>query len=933
MSWRFCRHAAWTAIVALAVVGCGLLAGSARASFGVERFEMQAQEEEGMQATQAGARPYSFTTTFLFNHHPVPPQQQGGGLTGYIPDGDVKDLEATLPAGLVVYPQAVEKCSQAELAREACRPSSQVGEIDLSSGLNALDNEQSAVFNMTPSAGEPARLGFSVSGLNIIVTIAGNVNPERGYALSASVSNIEQYAVLDGTKLTLWGDPSAASHDDRRGPCFGNLGQCGITVPRVERSFLRLPSSCGESFAGVVRADSWQEPGIFTPLVETVPAPGMAGCEELQFTPSLAVTPETEAADTPTGLDVRLSLPQHEGAGGLGEADLRDASVVLPAGLSISPSAANGLGACSEEEIGLGDEQTPTCPDSSKVGTVEVRTPLLEKPLVGSVYVAQQGNGGAGQGSNPFGSLAALYVVAEGSGVVVKLPGVVRLDPSTGQVSAEFGEDPVTHQFLPQLPFSELRVSFFGGPRAALVTPSACGSFTTSSQLVPWSAPFSGPAASPQSTFAVSSGCGGGFSPTLGAGTTSSQAGGYSPLVVTFSRQDSEQDLGGVQVRTPPGLLGALSHVVLCGEPQAQAGTCGAESEIGSVTAAAGAGPDPVWVTGGRAYLTGPYKGAPFGLSIVVPAVAGPFNLGNVVVRAAVSIDSATAAVTITSDPLPQILQGIPLQLKTVSVDVNRPGFIFNPTSCAAMSIAATLQGSAGASANVSAPFQASGCRSLPFNPSFAVSTRGAATRTGNGASLDVGVSQKSGEANIASVHVSLPKQLPARLTTIQQACPSSVFDADPAACPAGSLIGAGTAHTPVLPVALTGPAYLVSHGGAAFPDVVVVLQGEGVRVDLTGSIAIKGGITSSAFQSVPDAPIQSFELNLPEGPHSALASPTGGLCGKKLTMPTTITAQNGAQTKQSTGIQVSGCPKAKKAKAKKARKASLGHGGQRRGK
>ena len=353
----------------------------------------------------------------------------------------------------------------------------------------------------------------------------------------------------------------------------------------------------------------------------------------------------------------------------------------------------------------------------------------------------------------------------------------------------------------------------------------------------------------------------------------------------------------------------------LCGEAQANAGTCGPESEIGTVSVAAGAGPQPFWTTDGHAFLTGSYDGQPFGLSIVVPAVAGPFNLGPegkpIVVRSAISVNPVTAAVTITTEPFPRILQGVPLQIRTVDVDVDRPDFTLNPTSCEPMSITGTLQGTQGASVALSAPYQATGCSNLPFKPSFTVTTQGTASKA-NGASLTVDVAQKPGEADIHKVDVQLPLQLPSRLTTLQQACTEQQFAANPAACPTGSFVGYATAHTPVLSNPLAGPAILVSHGGAAFPDLVVFLQGEGVTIDLTGHTDIKKGITYSKFETVPDAPISSFELKLPEGPHSILGAyvPVNknyNLCGTALVMPTTIEGQNGAVVKQSTKIAVTG--------------------------
>jgi len=401
-------------------------------------------------------------------------------------------------------------------------------------------------------------------------------------------------------------------------------------------------------------------------------------------------------------------------------------------------------------------------------------------------------------------------------------------------------------------------------------------------------------------------------------------AGGFTPFSVTFSRHDREQDLSQISLTTPPGLLGMLSQVPLCGEPQAASGTCSPASRIGTTTAGAGAGSHPFYVSG-PVYLTGPYKGAPFGLSVAVPAIAGPFNLGTVIVRAQIHVDPNTSQIVVTSDPLPQIIDGVPLRIQTVNVTVDRPGFMFNPTSCTEQSVAATITGLQGASAPVSSPFDVGGCANLPFKPVLSASTRAMTTKV-NGASLTVKVASAAGQANIASVHLQIPKALPSRLSTLQKACLDAQFAANPAGCPAGSIIGYAKAITPVLNVPLIGPAFLVSHGGAAFPDVEFVLQGQGVTIVLDGATEIKNGVTYSHFDTVPDAPISSFEAVLPQGPHSILgaylpAKAKGSFCGTSLNMPATITGQNGAIIKQTTKIGVMGCPKSKK--ASRARKAA----------
>jgi hypothetical protein len=696
----------------------------------------------------------------------------------------------------------------------------------------------------------------------------------------------------------------------------------------------------------------------------------------MQFAPSVLVGPGvgepggTTQADAPSAYTVDLKVPQTEGFEELATPPLKDAVVTLPAGVSVNPSAADGLVGCQatgpeginigSDEIGpggqdLGDPEATElgaghaggndspyddgvyhtakghCPDASTLGTVEVFTPLLPTrcggeeqpackegespaPLQGHIYLAQPKCGGSGQpacteADATNGNLYSGYIEVEGSGVIVKIPGTISADPNTGQLTGSFKENP-------QFPFSEFKLHFHGGPRAPVANPQSCGSFTPSSTLSSWASPEL-PATSPLSpSFAIDWDGKGApcpatnpFAPAFSAGTTNPTAGAYSPFVLSFSRQDREQNLSGISQTLPGGLLAKIAGIPRCAEAQANAGTCGPESLVGSAGVLAGPGSSPLPVSGGSVYLTGPYKGAPFGLSIVQPAVAGPFNLGNVVVRAAIRIDPNTAQVTVTSDPLPQIKDGVPFRLRQVNVSIDRPGFVLNPTSCTQKQITATISASQGANAAVSSPFAVAGCQNLPFKPSFSASTQGKTSKA-NGASLNVKVAQKPGEANIQKVQLQLPKALPSRLTTLQKACTEAQFNANPAGCPEASNIGTATAHTPILDAPLTGPAYLVSHGAAAFPDVEFLLQGEGVEIILDGKTDIKGGITYSRFETVPDAPISSFETNLPQGPHSVLAA-NGDLCSLKLVAPTTIVSQSGATVKQNTPIPVSGCAKA----------------------
>jgi hypothetical protein len=428
----------------------------------------------------------------------------------------------------------------------------------------------------------------------------------------------------------------------------------------------------------------------------------------------------------------------------------------------------------------------------------------------------------------------------------------------------------------------------------------------------------------PASSFDITSGPGGGpcspnpqpFAPSLQAGTNA-QAGAFSTFALTINRPDGQQALEGLTMHLPSGLAAMISSVVPCQEPQVARDECGPQSLIGHSTASSGLGGEPFTLPG-QVFITGPYKGtivapatpaAPFGLSVVTPAVAGPFNLGDVTVRSRLDVDPSTGAVTVTSDPLPTMLKGVPVQLKQINVAVDRPNFQFNPTNCSPLAITAVLTGSQRTSSPSSYPFKMNNCSRLAFKPKFEASTD-AKTSKANGASLRVRVTSGGlGVANIAKTKVVLPIALPSRLTTIQKACIDKTFEANPESCPEGSNIGVATIHTPVFSNPLTGPAYLVSHGNAAFPDVEFVLKGEGVTIILDGKTDIKKGVTTSTFETLPDAPLTEFETVLPTGPHSALTA-TGNLCRQPLIMPTTITSQSGLVITQNTKITVRGCAK-----------------------
>jgi hypothetical protein len=900
--------------------------------FGLDGFGFEANGVDGGLDTQAGDHPDSVTASMHVISLP---------FQTLLPVQDVKDVIVDLPPGLVGDPQATPRCPLSSLngsgGKTSCPPNSEIGTLIFQGGSGSYhmtgvqSGGTSGIYNVIPEAGYPAEFGFNYLG-HVILMYANVISTSSGYTVRVTVPSVPRVVALIGATLTFFGDPGSQNGTNSE-----------------PNAFLTNPVNCSAGAQQArIAADSWGNPGVYTSRGATT-YPQVTGCNMLRFQPTIRVAPETTVADEPSGYTVDLTIPQSPKVSpSLATPELKDATVTLPEGVSVSPAAADGLLGCSEtgsEGINLGSgDVTPQgqdlgdpqatelgaghaggngspyddglyhaahghCPDASILGTVEVTTPLLASPLQGHVFLAQPKCGGEGQpgcteADATNGNLFGLYIEAEGSGVIIKLKGTVSANPSTGQLTATFKGNP-------QLPFSDLKLQITGGPRAPLANPpgasSSCGpqGAKTTSLLVPWSTPET-PTATPSSSFAVS-GCSNPppFAPSFSAGTVNPQAGVFSPFTLTFSRHDREQSLAQITVNTPPGLLGKIAGIPQCPEAQANTGACSPASQIGTASAAAGAGSHPFWVTG-PVYLTGPYKGAPFGLSVVVPAKAGPFNLGDEIVRSAIHVDPRTAQLTVISDPLPQKLDGVPFRLQTVNVTIDKQGFMFNPTNCDQQQITGTITSAQGTSAQVSSSFAAAGCANLPFKPAFSASTQ-AKTSKANGASLVVKVAQKPGEANIHKVDLQLPLALPSRLTTLQKACTEAQFNANPAGCPEGSVIGTAKALTPVLNVPLTGPAYLVSHGGAAFPDVEFILQGEGVEILLDGKTDIKKGITYSRFETVPDAPISSFETVLPEGPHSALAA-FGNLCTQSLAMPTTITGQNGAQVAQSTKVAVAGC-------------------------
>jgi hypothetical protein len=936
--------------------------------FGVESYELSAEDEDGSPDQRAGSHPFQLTTTLDLNQV----YKLGAYNKTQLYPGSpalIKNVDTTLPPGLIGNATAaIPRCSAVDFetdiigGSDLCPANTAIGValVTFKEPDYLFSTVAVPVFNLEPAKGEPARLGFEFH--TVPVTLNTSVKTGKGYAVEVKASYSSEVAEVLGTIVTIWGVPGESAHREARGwSCLGeghweegeNPQPCPISESSTSSPvYLTLPTTCSkEDMNTTMAVQSWEPGAAEVPDVGTSSPSQLQGCEQLPFAPSLSVTSDRQETSTPSGLNVGVTVPQGTTTadGGLAEADIKETTMILPEGLQVNPGSADGLATCGVAETGfagqngdsgatLGGElaaqefepgavkeaQTPgeanACEKGSKIGEVAIDSPLLERPLNGSLYLGQQD-------TDPFTSPLVIYLIAEDpeSGVRVKVAGEVRISQN-GRLTTVF-------KGTPPLPFEKLEVHLLDGPRASQSTPAYCRPAETTASFVPSSGEEEAHAAS---SFTPTSGpngtaCPSGplpFTPSQQAGVTNTQAGAFSPFTLTIERPDGDQALKTITTQLPQGAAALIASVTPCPEPQAADGTCGPESEIGESTASSGLGSDP-YTLPGAVYLTGPYDGAPFGLSSVTNAEhVGPFDVGRVVVRSSININENTAAATIDTDAsqffaksgevesfggLPEILKGAPAQIKQLHVIINRPGFEFNPTNCSPMQITGTLTGSEGSTQSVSSPFQVTNCSSLPFAPKLTATVAGKGSKA-NGTTFDVKVESPGlGQANIHKVDLTIPAVLPSRLTTIQKACLAAVFEANPAACDEGAMIGEGIVHTPVFKNPLRGPAYLVSHGNAAFPDVEFVLQGEGIKLVLDGKTYIHDGITYSKFETAPDAPFTKFESNFPAGPHSALTAHVPedeyfSLCKTKVTMPTEITGQNGAFISQTTKVAVVGC-------------------------
>lgn len=883
------RGAAVLATVLAGSLAAVSAAQAADVSFVPGSLVSEGQNADGSPYTVAGGTPFQVVNAFKLERDE----------TGGQPQGLMRGLDVGLPVGLTGNPQALTVCSRADFNNQMmfgpklCPPGSQVGKMELTIRNLSFDYDQRPmnvtvpVYNVATRKGEVAHFAFRV--LTTAIHLSARVRP-GDFGVSTSFENLATTLPLMDQKLTLWGNPSSDAHTPDRElecltvgeeepMCFGG----GVPSGTAPAAFWRMPTRCEDVQRTTFRATGWNSTAV---IDEEVSAPVSVDCDQLPFAPTLDVTPDTTQAGAPVGLRVDLGVPQSQDPNGRATAHLKDAAVTLPAGMTVSASGADGLGACTDEQFALTSNAQATCPNNAKIGSATLDTPVLEGQVPGTIYLGTQ------QPDQLLRVFLAFY--DEQRDLSIKLPGRLVPDPVTGQITARFDANP-------ELPFTTLSLRFKGGPRAPLSNPTTCGAAATTSTLTSWA----GQSAAPGDRFTVT-GCGdaGRFEPMVDAGTLNPLAGAFSPFTVTVARTDADQELRQFGLQLPQGLLGALSSVPV-------------GAQVGRVTVAAGAGSSP-YQLGGRVYLEGPYKGAPFSLRIVVPAKAGPLDLGEVVVRSPLQVDAKRAQVSAPADPLPTILQGIPLKIRSVNLTLDRPGFTFNATNCAPQQVGATLASTAGTNVSRSIRYQPIGCGDLPLSPRMSLDFRGKGELTkGKHPGLVAQLSQAPGQAGLKRVEVKLPAAVALAASNAQALCtPQQAADR---ACPAGSVVGRASVRTPALREPLAGPVYFVEgtrqtasgRTVKTLPKLWLKLEGDGVPLDLWGTSQVdsSGPVQRlvTTFDGVPDAPIGAFRLEIAGGKHGILAA-TRSICTADRKTQTRFDGQNGARRTGAVTIGAADC-------------------------
>jgi hypothetical protein len=863
--------------------------------------------------TQAAGNPGWGVTAFIVN------LEKGTAIPEGVPagigsGGIVTHVRTDVAPGVSTNPEAVQKCSMAEFegvevasgvyTPPSCSAATQIGVnkviVYIPSATPKDVPLEGKVYNVVQPTGDASLFGVAIelpealtghTGLVAHTLINGHVEWASNYHDYYEI-NVSPSLPLVASRLELVGNA-------------GNTKQGGfITNPSVCAG----PGPLTENTVTLTAANSQQSTRTYTTPIGPEGCLGEPGFETPPFKPGFNLATESSQSDQPTGVTTEATLAHNPEPGELDNSQVSGATITLPEGMTLSPSAAKGLAACSLAQFNIGTRKGVECPAGSQIGSATLTVPdLPPNSLQGAVYL--------GGGPTVTGPPYEMYVDASSAayGVTVRLRGIAEPNKETGRLTVRFTDTANSEFKLPEQPYSNLKLAFKGGAFAPIANPLACGPAKTTASFEPYTR--SPASVSLLSEFSVTGANGAACASPLPFALTQSTenvptgGGQASNFTLHLKRGDGQQYLSNVSATLPPGLVGKIPAVPLCPEPAASTGNCPLESQIGRVAATVGSGNSPVTFTG-NVYLTGPTGKGPYGMTMVVNAAIESFSLGNVVARAAIEVDPHTARVTV-NGAVPTIFAGIPLRLKELVVSINRQGFLINPTNCGALATETTLGAQQGATQKVTTPYQATGCSSLGFKPSFGAEAGGKASKA-NGTSLTTKLNfhPKGPEANLHSVVVSLPKALPSRLSTLNKACTEAVFNANPSNCPSGSKVGTARVKTPTLPGQLSGPAYFVSHGGAKFPDIDLVLSGDGVTVILVGNTNIneKTNVTTTSFLSPPDVPFTGFELSLPAGPNSAVGA-NGNLCKQSLVMPTTITAQNGKVVKINTPVAVTGCP------------------------
>jgi len=879
---------------------------------GSEGFAAAAIADGGGPATVSSAHPYQLNLDVglrLGGEFEDQPEAD-------FPDGDLRDLRLEMPAGLIVNPSVLAECNPTQFSTprvspfdagsrsgESCPDRSQAGTVEIDSSLGGGEPRRFGLFNLNPVPGTAAQLGFAPYGAHIVFDLGLRPNPDGSYALMLEADNVPQALDLSGLRIALWGTPWAASHNGERGNCLNEAeaefpwAKCSIGEPAnfPPQAYVTMPAACASQLSFQVRANAWQQPSQVSTTAlnrdsEGQPAP-LGSCASAPFDPDPEGFLTTTRTSSPSAFNFRLDV-EDEGLtdpAQRAQAPVRKAIVRLPDGVTVNPSVGAGLGSCEEDDF---EDETAAgpeglgCPNSSKIGEFEVTTPLFDGRMEGAAYLAKPFD-------NPFDEMIAIYLVARepDSGALVKLAGEVNPDSGDGDLTAVFDG-------LPQLPYTDLDITFHTGQRSFLVTPARCGDATTRIELQPWS----GGASDNSSTDTdIKGGVGGSpcpsgippFNPGAIAGGVNSNVNAYTPYFVHLVRQDWEQEITSYSLILPKGITGKLAGIPFCPEAaiaaarandgfdEAASPSCPAVSQVGRTLTGYGVGSALTYATG-RIFLAGPHRGAPLSLVTVNSATVGPFDLGTVVVRSAFQVDPLTAQLRIdstASDPIPHILRGIPLHLRDVRVYMDRPEFTHNPSSCEPSALTSTLTGS-GASfssraddstAFVSKHFQLLNCLELGFRPKLGLRLRGPVKRGGFPALRATFAARGPQDSNLKRIEVNMPRQLFLAQNHIRSVCTRVQFAAD--RCPPSSIYGGAVAYTPLLDEPLRGNVYLRSSSNK-LPDLVTSLFSGAVRIDLIGRIGPtrKGGI-QAFFDNLPDAPLDRFVMRLRGGRRGLLVN------------------------------------------------------------